>query len=54
MLAEIHHMVGHAQLLTNSRSIHQAFSATGALAAHQPEGETLHLPTGFHQQRCSE
>ena len=54
MLPKIHHVVGHAQLLTDPGGIHQPFRAAGALATHQPQGEALHLPTGFHQQGCGE
>lgn len=50
-LAAVDHMVRHPELLTDAGRIHQALSAAGPLAAHQPEGETLHLPTGRHQQR---
>ena len=50
VLAEIHHMVGNPQLLTDGGCVHQAFGTAGALAAHQPQGETLHLPAGLHQQ----
>ena len=54
VLAEIDHVVGHLQLLTDAGGIHQAFGAAGPLAAHQPEGEPLHLPAGLHQQRRRE
>ena len=50
VLAKIHHMVGHPQLIAEGGGIHQPFGATGPLAAHQPEGEPLHLPAGIHQQ----
>ena len=50
VLAEIDHVMGHAQLLAQGGCIHQAFGAAGALAAHQPQREPLHLPAGRRQQ----
>ena len=54
VLAEIHHVVLHAQLLTDPGCIHQTLGAARSLAAHQPEGEALHLPARFHEQRRGE
>ena len=46
----IDHVVGDTQLLADGGRIHQPFGATRPLAAHEPEGEALHLPASLHQQ----
>ena len=45
-------MMRNVELLADACRIHQPLGAAGALAAHQPEGEPLHLPSGLHQE-CS-
>ena len=45
-------MVWDAQLLADSRGIHQAFRATGPFPTHQPQGETFHLPARLDKQSC--
>ena len=52
VLAKIHHVVGHPELLADAGGIHQALGAAGTLATHQPQGEALHLPARLHQQGC--
>ena len=49
-LSGVHNVMLNPELLADSGRVHKALSATGALSAHEPQGQALHMPSGFHQQ----
>ena len=54
VVAKVNDVMGHLQLVADAGSIHQTFGTTGTFAAHQPEGETFHLPSSLHKKGCGE
>ena len=51
-VAGIDDVMGDAQLIADTGSVHKPFGAAGPFAAHQPERQPFHLPAALHQQGC--